>query len=69
MVDHNEDANADDFDAQGLILINSLVSANIRPLKFCSAKVEAMEMLGRIAEYLSSEILLDRVVPYMVRPF
>ena len=55
-----------DFDAQGLILMNSLVSDNIRPLKFCSTKVEAVEMLGKMAEFLTSEILLDRVVPYLV---
>ena len=46
--------------------MNSLISANIRPLKFSNTKVEAVEMLGRMSEYLSSEILLDRVVPYMV---
>ena len=56
-----------DFDPQGLILINSLVSANLRPLKFGSSKVAAVEMLGRMSEHLSSEILLDRVIPYMVR--
>ena len=61
-----EDGSDDDFDAQGLILMNSLISANIRPLKFSNTKVEAVEMLGRMSEYLSSEILLDRVVPYMV---
>ncbi len=44
----------------------ALVTSNIRNLKFCDAKVKAMEILGKLAAHATSEIILDRIVPYVV---
>jgi phosphoinositide-3-kinase regulatory subunit 4 len=59
-VDKNE------FDVQGLTLIGALVTSNIRSLKFCEAKVQATEILGRLAKQVASEIILDRILPHVV---
>lgn len=57
----------EDFDAQGLILICGLVTANVRSLKFAEAKVKATEILSKLAQKMnSSEIILDRILPYVM---
>ena len=33
-----------DFDSEGLVLITSLVTSNIRSLKFCGTKIKALEI-------------------------
>lgn len=55
-----------DFDEQGLTLICTLVTSNVRSLKFCGAKIKAMDILGKLAEHVSSETILDRILPYVI---
>ena len=55
-----------EVDVQGLTLICGLVTANIRSLKFAGAKVKATEILSKLAKKLSSEVILDRILPFVV---
>ena len=55
-----------DFDSEGLVLITSLVTSNIRSLKFCGTKIKALEILSSLAHNVADEILLDRIVPYIM---
>lgn len=56
-----------EVDVEGLTLICGLVTANIRSLKFAGAKVKATEILSKLAKKLSSEVILDRILPFVVR--
>ncbi len=55
------------FSAEGLGLLVTLVTANIRSLQFCASKIAALESLTKVAAYVSNEIILDRILPYVVR--
>ena len=55
------------FDGAGLSLIVALVTANIRSLRFVSSKMGALRILSRLAEHVSDETILDRILPYVVR--
>ena len=59
-VDNNE------FDIQGLTIICGLVTSHVRSLKFCGAKVKATEILTRLAKIVASEIIMDRILPFVV---
>ncbi|XP_022257912.1 phosphoinositide 3-kinase regulatory subunit 4-like, partial [Limulus polyphemus] len=50
----------------GLVIIVSLVTSCLRALKHCTAKLHALEVLRQMAELLSSEVILDRLLPYML---
>lgn len=50
----------------GLVIIVSLVTSCLRALKHCTAKLHALEVLKQMAELLSSEVILDRLLPYML---
>ncbi len=54
------------FSKDGLGLIVSLVTSNIRSLQFCASKVAALETLTQIAGHVSSETILDRILPFVV---
>ena len=54
-----------DFDGFGLGLVTSMVTSNMRGLKFEGAKLEALESLEHLAPGMTSEIILDRVLPYI----
>ena len=55
-----------DFDSEGLVLITSLVTSNVRALKFCGSKIKALEILSRLAQCLADEIILDRIIPFII---
>ena len=55
-----------DFDSEGLVLITSLVTSNIRSLKFCGSKIKALEILSSLAHNVADEIILDRIIPYIM---
>ena len=55
-----------DFDSNGLVIITSLVTSSMRALKFCGSKIKALEILSRLAQFLADEIILDRIVPYVI---
>ena len=59
-VDNNE------VDVQGLTLICGLVTSNVRSLKFSGAKIKATEILSELAKKLSSEVILDRILPFVI---
>ena len=43
-----------------------MVTSNMRGLKFEGAKLEALESLEQLAPGMTSETILDRVLPYIV---
>lgn len=55
-----------DFDSEGLVIITSLVTSNMRALKFCGSKIKSLEILSNLAQYLADELILDRIVPYVI---
>ncbi|KPJ19703.1 Phosphoinositide 3-kinase regulatory subunit 4 [Papilio machaon] len=53
-------------DSEGLILITSLVTSCIRGLHHCTSKLYCLEILQLLCENSSSEIILDRILPYII---
>ncbi|CAK1543579.1 unnamed protein product [Leptosia nina] len=53
-------------DSEGLILITSLVTSCIRGLHHCTSKLQCLEILQLLCENSSSEIILDRILPYII---
>lgn len=54
-------------DEDGLILITTAVTANARGLNHCSSKLDCLAVLREIAEHTTSVIILDRILPTIVR--
>lgn len=52
--------------SEGLVIVVSLVTSCLRALKHCSAKLQALEVLAEMAPFLAPEIILDRLLPYML---
>uniref|UniRef100_A0A0K2UE94 Protein kinase domain-containing protein n=1 Tax=Lepeophtheirus salmonis TaxID=72036 RepID=A0A0K2UE94_LEPSM len=61
-----KETNVDDFDGEGLILITSLVTSNMRSLGFADSKLLALSILVKLATHLPEDIVLDRVIPYII---
>ncbi len=55
------------FDPRGLELLVTLVTSNVRSLKFMASKLNALNCLGELAQHVSNETILDRILPYVVR--
>lgn len=53
-------------DSDGLVLITSLVTSCVRGLRHCTAKLHCLEILQALCEYCTSEVVLDRILPYIV---
>eukprot|EP00058_Branchiostoma_floridae_P025412 XP_002610902.1 hypothetical protein BRAFLDRAFT_115340 [Branchiostoma floridae] len=53
-------------DTAGLVVIISLITSTVRSLKFCVSKLMALELLLSMAEHVPSDIILDRLIPYML---
>ncbi|KAL5015431.1 hypothetical protein ScPMuIL_009701 [Solemya velum] len=49
-----------------LVLIISLVTSSCRQLHFCNSKLTALSVLLDLSKYLTPDITLDRVIPYML---
>ncbi|XP_072035782.1 phosphoinositide 3-kinase regulatory subunit 4-like isoform X1 [Amphiura filiformis] len=50
----------------GLVIVLSLLTSCMRTLKFCTSKLAALEILLMIAQHIPDEIILDRIIPYML---
>lgn len=54
-------------DQDGLILIITVVTSCIRGLKHSNTKIASLEILQKLSKYTTSETILDRILPYIVR--
>ncbi|XP_006815104.1 phosphoinositide 3-kinase regulatory subunit 4-like [Saccoglossus kowalevskii] len=50
----------------GLVIVISMITSCLRSLKFCIAKLSALELMSTLAKHVTSEIVLDRLIPYMI---
>lgn len=64
--DEETEENAEQLEDDGLILITSAVTANIRGLNHCSSKLNCLDILREIAQHTTSAIILDRILPSIV---
>lgn len=53
-------------DSEGLMLITSLVTSCIRGLNHCTSKLYCLEILQLLCQNSSSEVILDRILPYII---
>lgn len=51
----------------GLIIITAVVTSCIRGLRYCITKLRCLEILHQLSIYTTSETVLDRILPYIVR--
>ncbi|KAG8181600.1 hypothetical protein JTE90_017721 [Oedothorax gibbosus] len=58
--------NKENVVSEGLVLIVSLLTSLLRALKHSSAKLNALEVLKIMANHLSPEVILDRLLPHLV---
>jgi phosphoinositide-3-kinase regulatory subunit 4 len=56
----------DDLEDDGLILITTLVTSCLRGLYHCNSKINFLEVLHKLAQYTSSETILDRILPHIL---
>nr|XP_045600663.1 phosphoinositide 3-kinase regulatory subunit 4-like isoform X2 [Procambarus clarkii] len=49
---------------EALIIIASLITSSLRALHFTSSKLDALQLLGKVSQYVPDEIILDRILPY-----
>lgn len=56
----------DKVEENGWILMTTVVTSCIRGLHHCSSKLCSLEILQQLAEYTSSDTILDRILPYIV---
>ncbi|CAH1773990.1 unnamed protein product [Owenia fusiformis] len=49
-----------------LVILVSLLTSNLRDLNYCSSKLDALDVLKQLSEYLPPVIIMDRLVPYML---
>ncbi|KAL3861428.1 hypothetical protein ACJMK2_007462 [Sinanodonta woodiana] len=50
----------------GLVLIISLVGSSTREAHFCHSKLLALNLLLDLSKYVTPDIVLDRIIPYMI---
>lgn len=51
---------------EGLVVIVSLVTSCLRAIRHCTGKLQVLEILQELAPFLSDEVILDRLLPYML---
>lgn len=51
----------------GLIIITTVVTSCIRGLRYCITKLRCLEILQQLSMHTTSETVLDRILPYIVR--
>jgi len=51
---------------EGLVIITQLVTSCIRGLHYSQSKLHSLEILLELAENVSDETILDRILPYIV---
>ncbi|XP_065061458.1 phosphoinositide 3-kinase regulatory subunit 4-like [Rhopilema esculentum] len=47
------------------VMICSLITATIRSLKFTQSKLTALDLMLEMAQYVSDDVILERLLPYM----
>ncbi|KAH7959192.1 hypothetical protein HPB49_009161 [Dermacentor silvarum] len=52
--------------SDGLCIVVAVLTSCLRSLKHCSAKLQALELIRELCPRLSSDIILDRLLPYML---
>ncbi|XP_077998060.1 phosphoinositide 3-kinase regulatory subunit 4-like [Glandiceps talaboti] len=50
----------------GLVIVISLITSSLRSLKFCIAKLAALDLMFTLAKFVPAEVVLDRLIPYMI---
>ncbi|XP_041962566.1 phosphoinositide 3-kinase regulatory subunit 4 isoform X1 [Alosa sapidissima] len=50
----------------GLVILVSVITSCLQTLRSCDSKLAALELILHLAVRLSSEILLDRITPYLL---
>nr|XP_048694690.1 phosphoinositide 3-kinase regulatory subunit 4 isoform X2 [Caretta caretta] len=50
----------------GLVVLVSVITSCLQTLKYCDSKLAALELILHLAPRLSVEILLDRIMPYLL---
>ncbi|XP_013397860.1 phosphoinositide 3-kinase regulatory subunit 4 [Lingula anatina] len=50
----------------GLVLFISVITSSLRSLHYCSSKLTALEIMLSLSKYVTSDVILDRLVPYML---
>lgn len=63
--EEKKDKEKPERNCETLIIISSLITSSLRALHFTSSKLDALELLGKVAEYVPDEIILDRILPYI----
>lgn len=49
-----------------LVIVISLLTSSIRELLYCETKLTALELMMSLSQYVSADVILDRLVPYML---
>ncbi|KAH8041953.1 hypothetical protein HPB51_019694 [Rhipicephalus microplus] len=52
--------------SDGLCIVVAVLTSCLRSLKHCSAKLQALELICELCPRLSSDVILDRLLPYML---
>lgn len=50
----------------GLVLMTAMVTSGIRGILRCNSKLHSLEILLKLAQRTSSEVILDRILPYIL---
>ncbi|XP_014273976.1 phosphoinositide 3-kinase regulatory subunit 4 [Halyomorpha halys] len=61
-----EDKNDEHSGCDALVLITSMITSCIRGLHFAVSKIDTLEILVELAAHTTSEVLLDRILPYVM---
>ncbi|KAK2148717.1 hypothetical protein LSH36_486g02011 [Paralvinella palmiformis] len=49
-----------------LVIVISLVTSSLRNLQFCNSKLMSLDVMLEFSKYVTSDIILDRLIPYML---
>ncbi|XP_070582447.1 phosphoinositide 3-kinase regulatory subunit 4 isoform X3 [Erythrolamprus reginae] len=50
----------------GLVILVSVITSCLQTLKYCDSKLAALELILQLTPKLNVEILLDRIIPYLL---
>lgn len=64
--DKLRDKNDEQSACDALVLITSMITSCIRGLHFAVSKIDTLEILVELAAHTTSEVLLDRILPYIM---
>lgn len=65
-IELKETVSASTENLEGLVIITQLITSCIRGLHHTQSKLQSLEILLEVAENISDEIILDRILPYIV---